>query len=46
MIQQPTSQEFVALIGIDWADEKHDISIQVPGEKKSRVNKLSKVLKR
>ena len=30
----PSTTEFAAFIGIDWADRKHDFSLHVPGAKK------------
>ena len=31
-MQKPPS-EFAAVIGIDWADKKHDVCLHVPGSK-------------
>ena len=31
------STEFAAVIGLDWADRKHDICVRVPGGKRSNV---------
>jgi len=30
----PINEEFVAFVAIDWADQKHDFSLQVAGQKK------------
>ena len=45
MTEQIKSQEFVAFIGIDWADEKHDIRFKPQEKIKSAVNKFIKHLR-
>ncbi len=32
--QEKQSRQFAALIGLDWADKKHDVCLQVPGSDK------------
>src|SRR5262245_66134653 len=36
-----TMQEFVAFIGLDWADAKHDICLQVAGSDKREGKTLA-----
>src|SRR6266536_983327 len=37
---QEQASEFAAFIGIDWADRKHDVCLQVPSAPKSEASAL------
>ena len=36
-----TTQEFAAYIGIDWADQKHDISLSASTDDKAEYTRIS-----
>ena len=42
---QEEHAEFAAFIGIDWADQKHDVCLWVPGQMKRWNRAGGKVLK-